>query len=154
MKGIVIGRYQGKDGPAYWGDLNAQFTTFKTGIAQSPIDLNLDTLPKGEMGDIKFIYKDVAPEIINNGHTLQVNCCNGSNMIVSGQQFELLQFHFHSPGENSTNGKHYPMEMHLDHKSDKGELAVVGELFKEGKQSAGLKKPVMKGQLEWDPKTS
>jgi len=92
------------------------------------------------MSDIKFDYKDIAPKIINNGHTVQVNYGNSSNIIVSGQQFELLQFHFHTPSENTANGKHFPMDMHLVNKNDKGELAVVGVFFKEGKQNVELKK--------------
>ena len=132
--------YQGHEGPEHWGDLSKKFETCKTGNTQSPIDINFTTLKKGNVGDIQFIYKDISPEILNNGHTVQVNYGNGSNMKVKGQQFDLLQFHFHTPSENTVNGKAFPMEVHMVHKNDKGELAVVGVFFKEGEKNAELEK--------------
>jgi len=132
--------YQGNEGPEHWGDLIAKYATCKTGKAQSPIDINFGSMAKGIIDDIKFIYKDISPEVLNNGHTIQVNYGNGSAIKVNGQEYKLAQFHFHTPSENTVNGKHYPMEMHLVHKNEKGELAVVGVFFKEGKQNAELKK--------------
>lgn len=132
--------YQGHEGPAHWGDLDKKFATCKTGNVQSPIDLNFGNLKEADLGDIQFIYKDIEPEIVNNGHTVQVNYGNGSAIKVQGQQYNLAQFHFHTPSENTVNGKPYPMEMHLVHKNDKGELAVVGVFFKEGKNNPELDK--------------
>lgn len=132
--------YKGHEGPAHWGDLDKKFATCKTGTTQSPVDINFSKLAKGKVNDIQFIYKDISPEIINNGHTVQVNYGNGSNIKVGGQQFDLLQFHFHTPSENTVNGKAYPMEMHMVHKNGKGELAVVGVFFKQGAKNAELEK--------------
>lgn len=144
--GVIAGEgnshwgYKGHQGPEHWGELSAKFATCKTGKIQSPIDINFAELAKGKVDDIQFIYKDISLEIINNGHTVQVNYGNGSNMKVNGQQFDLLQFHFHTPSENTVNGKAYPMEVHMVHKNDKGELAVVGVFFKEGKHNPELDK--------------
>ncbi|MCI0504586.1 MAG: carbonic anhydrase family protein [Gammaproteobacteria bacterium] len=132
--------YQGHEGPEHWGDMNEKFAVCKTGSTQSPIDINFASLAKGSIGDIQFIYKDISPEILNNGHTVQVNYGNGSSMKVKDQQYDLVQFHFHTPSENTVNGKAYPMEVHMVHKNDKGELAVVGVFFKEGEQNAELEK--------------
>ena len=44
----------------------------------------------------------------------------------------------HSPSENTIQGKRYPMELHLVHASDKGELAVVALMFEAGQQNAKL----------------
>lgn len=49
-----------------------------------------------------------------------------------------MQFHFHSPSEHTINGKHYAMEVHLVHKNDEGQLAVVGVLMLPGKSRALL----------------
>jgi carbonic anhydrase len=49
-----------------------------------------------------------------------------------------VQFHFHSPSEHTINGKHYAMEVHLVHKNDEGQLAVVGALMLPGKSRALL----------------
>jgi carbonic anhydrase len=78
--------------------------------------------------------------MLNNGHTIQVNYAKGSRITVGGEQYELAQFHFHTPSENTVNGKAYDMEMHLVHKNAKGELAVVGVFFQSGSQNAELDK--------------
>lgn len=132
--------YRGDVGPEHCGDLTTEYATCKTGRSQSPIDINFSFMAKGVIDDIKFVYKDISPEILNNGHTIQVSYDNGSAIKVNGLEYKLAQFHFHTPSENTVNRKHYPMEMHLVHKNDKGELAVVGFFFKKGKQNTELKK--------------
>lgn len=132
--------YEGHAGPDHWGELDKKFATCNTGKIQSPVDLKFEAAKKTDLGDIQFIYKDINPEIVNNGHTIQVNYGNGSAIKANGKDFGLAQFHFHTPSENTVNGKHYPMEMHLVHKNNNGELAVVAVFFKEGKRNAELDK--------------
>lgn len=50
-----------------------------------------------------------------------------------------MQFHFHTPSEHTVGGKSYGNEMHLVHKNDKNELAVVGVLIEEGAENAAYK---------------
>ncbi len=69
----------------------------------------------GELPDIKINYKPGGVEVVNNGHSIQVNYAPGSTMSVSGQTFELKQFHFHSPSENTIDGKSFAMEAHYVH---------------------------------------
>ena len=52
--------------------------------------------------------------------------------MLDGDVYSLVQFHFHAPSEHTLNGRHYPMEMHLVHKSDSGRLAVIGVFIEEG----------------------
>jgi len=49
-----------------------------------------------------------------------------------GQQFQLVQFHFHRPSEERIDGKAYDMVVHLVHKSLEGKLAVVAVLLEKG----------------------
>jgi carbonic anhydrase len=44
---------------------------------------------------------------------------------------ELTQCHFHSPSEHTVDGKRFPLEMHLVHKSADDRLAVVGVFIAE-----------------------
>ena len=132
--------YTGQAGPEHWGELTQAFTACKTGTRQSPIDINVTQLLPANLGDIRFDYQSISPEVVNNGHTIQVNYTEGSSFSVANRQFELAQFHFHTPSENTVNGKAYDMEMHLVHKNTSGELAVVGVFFKQGKQNAELDK--------------
>lgn len=85
-----------------------------------------------DLKPVTFSYQAGGNEILNNGHTVQVNYTAGSRIAVDGLWFELKQFHFHAPGENHINGKSYAMEAHLVHANKDGKLAVVALMFNEG----------------------
>lgn len=132
--------YKGHIGPDHWGELSQDFAVCQTGTRQSPIDINRAQIMPANLGDIHFSYQAITPEIINNGHTVQVNYAKGSGITVGEREFQLAQFHFHTPSENTVNGKAFDMEMHLVHKNAQGDLAVVGVFFKQGKHNAELDK--------------
>jgi carbonic anhydrase len=122
--------YEGESGPANWGKLDPKFVMCDIGRNQSPVDLSRFT--EAELPPMKMHYKTSASDIVNNGHTLQVNYAPGSTLVVDGREFELKQFHFHAPSENTLNGKHFPLEGHLVHADKDGNLAVVAVMFNEG----------------------
>lgn len=130
--------YSGHEGPENWAKLSADFSAC-TGKNQSPI--NITGFTEAELTPIEFNYKSGGNEILNNGHTVQVNYEKGSNIKVDGNKFNLLQFHFHSPSENQINGKSFPLEAHLVHADENGNLAVVAVMFEQGAANAGLEKP-------------
>ncbi len=121
--------YSGEAGPENWGSLNEEFATCASGTVQSPIDIKAAT--SKNIPDVDFNYKETALTILNNGHTIQVNCDKGSSISVDGHTYNVLQFHFHTPSENTVNGEHFPMEMHIVHADDDMNLAVVAVMFKE-----------------------
>ncbi|NQW19702.1 MAG: carbonic anhydrase family protein [Chloroflexi bacterium] len=117
------------------GLLEENFNSCVDGSAQSPIDVR-DTVIT-DLQDISFHYNPAVLAISNNGHTIQASYGktdqgDGGYMIVDGQEFLLLSFHFHRPSEHTVNGHHAAMEMHLVHKADDGTLAVVGVLIEPG----------------------
>lgn len=122
--------YSGHEGPEFWGDLSHDYAVCKSGRNQSPIDIA--GLTESELSPIIFSYNSVPMSIVNNGHTVQVNYAPGSSITVDGKTFDLLQFHFHTPSENTVEGSSFPMEAHLVHADKDGSLAVVGVLFQEG----------------------
>jgi carbonic anhydrase len=122
--------YSGEGAPQNWGKLDPEFAACAKGKAQSPIDLGGVT--KGDLKPLSFDYRKGAAEILNNGHTVQVNYQPGSTLTVNGQRFELKQFHFHAPSENTFKGHHFPLEGHLVHADKNGKLAVVAVMFSEG----------------------
>jgi len=130
--------YEGHAGPAHWAEMSKEYSLCGSGKHQSPIDIS-KTTSKG-LAPIQFDYRGTELDIINNGHTIQVNRGQGSSITVNGEKYELLQFHFHTPSENIVNGKAFPMEMHLVHKNAKGDLAVVGVFFQAGSDNAVLAK--------------
>jgi carbonic anhydrase len=119
--------YQGDEGPQRWAELDPTFATCAGGRAQSPIDLPTNVQP-AKLGSIELDYKPTRLSILNNGHTIQVNYDPGSTLTLDGTPYELLQFHFHVPGEHTIGGSHYPMEIHLVHRAADGAVAVVAGL--------------------------
>jgi len=139
--------YSGEKGSNNWAKLSPEFYEC-SGKNQSPI--NLIGFVESVLKPINFNYKIYGNEILNNGHTIQVNYPKGNSIILDSQSFELKQFHFHAPSENRINGKSYPLELHFVHVNKKGKLAIVAVMFSEGKENteiikAWLKMPIKKG---------
>jgi len=128
--------YTGHEGPSHWGDLSKDYHACKAGKSQSPIDISASKY--GSANPVSISYNSKAVSILNNGHTIQVNIADGSNITVSGKSYKLLQFHFHTPSEHTINGKHADMVAHLVHKSADGQLGVIGILMKKGKTNEAL----------------
>ncbi|MDH3325436.1 MAG: carbonic anhydrase family protein [Gammaproteobacteria bacterium] len=128
--------YTGHAGPENWAELNSDFELCGDGREQSPVNITND-VPLGEE-KIEFHYTTNVSEVLNNGHTIQANVKDGSYIKVGGKRFELLQFHFHSPSENTLDDSPYAMEMHLVHKSKQGKLAVVGVFLEKGATNKSL----------------
>jgi len=122
--------YAGSEGPESWGNLSESYALCKDGQNQSPIDI--DMAANRGLDEISFHYSASPVKAINNGHTIQMNYAPGSYIEIGARQYQLLQFHFHTPSEHKIKGKNAPMEVHFVHKSDDGHLAVVGVMLEEG----------------------
>jgi len=70
--------------------------------------------------------------VVNNGHTIMFTPTDGGYITVAGKQYNLLQFHFHTPSEHTVDGATHRMEGHLVSKSADGEYAVVGVFYDSG----------------------
>lgn len=125
--------YEGEAGPEYWAELDAAYEACGAGLEQSPIDLTASTA--ADLVNILFDYAESNVNILNNGHTIQVNYDEGSSINVGEHVYNLRQFHFHSPSEHAVDGVLYPLEMHLVHADADGNLAVVGVLVSEGEEN-------------------
>ncbi|MDY6899525.1 MAG: carbonic anhydrase [Cyanobacteriota bacterium] len=130
--------YIGSKGPENWGSLSDEFNICQAGNNQSPV--NLESAVDADLTPLKIDYKDSPLRIINNGHTIQVNYQPGSFLTLDDERYELLQFHFHHPSEHKVEGEALPMELHLVHKGEKGNLAVIGVFLKEGQSNSTLQK--------------
>lgn len=131
--------YEGHGGAAHWAELDENFKTCSLGKFQSPIDIETRKAKPADLAPIGFAYTPGAAEVINNGHTIQVNLPAAGTATIGGMEYKLLQFHFHTPSEEKINGKAYPLVAHFVHKNGEGKLAVVAVLFKQGKENAALK---------------
>jgi carbonic anhydrase len=130
--------YEGAEGPEYWGELAPAFHLCGEGRNQSPIDLH--GFVEASLTPLVFSYHEGVSDIVNNGHTIKLDSKAGSSVEVDGHRYELKQFHFHSPSENRINGKSFPLEAHLVHADEDGNLAVVAVVFEEGEANAALQK--------------
>ncbi|MBL8090913.1 MAG: carbonic anhydrase family protein [Anaerolineales bacterium] len=128
--------YEGEEGPEYWGELDPSYAVCGTGTHQSPIDIS--TPSEKDLVNIVFHYESSQVNILNNGHTVQVNYDAGSYIELDSVRYDLLQFHYHAPSEHVINGKSFPAEIHLVHKNADGQLAVVGILLDEGAKNSAL----------------
>ena len=122
--------YQGELGPKAWGGIKPDFLKCANGTRQSPIDIRSGI--SVDLEPIQFDYRASAFRVIDNGHTVQVNIDPGNSIVTAGKRWELVQFHFHRPGEERIDGKSFEMSLHLVHKDADGRLAVVGLLLERG----------------------
>lgn len=123
--------YEGETGPANWGKINAAWSKCGVGNRQSPIDIR-DGM-KVDLEQIVFDYKPSSFNVVDNGHTIQVNVSGGNFVTVQNRSYELVQFHFHRPSEERINGRSFEMVVHLVHRDAEGKLAVVAVLLERGK---------------------
>lgn len=129
--------YEGETGPEHWSDIIPDCNC--DGKAQSPIDIS------GDMTDVDFVeleldYKtDSTLDIINNGHTVQINYPFGT-FVYEGDEYKLVQFHFHAASEHTLNGEQFPLEVHLVHLTGDNKIAVIGIWFEVGEENELLKK--------------
>jgi carbonic anhydrase len=126
--------YEGEEGPSHWGELDASYAACSTGQEQSPIDIAAPA--EQDLTNISFHYQPSQLNILNNGHTVQVNYDAGSYIELDGVRYDVLQFHYHSPSEHTVDGEAFPAEIHIVHKNADGNLAVVGVLLREGASNA------------------
>ena len=124
--------YEGAGAPENWSKLDPQNKACAIGERQSPIDIK-DGI-KVDLEPIKFNYQPSTFRIVDNGHTVQVQVGEGS-ISLTGKSYELVQFHFHRPSEEKINGQRFDMVVHLVHKADDGQLAVVAVLLERGNEN-------------------
>jgi len=131
--------YTGHNSPESWGHLSKKYHQCSDGLNQSPINIT-HSISDPDHAPLNLDYKKGSKEVVNNGHTIQVNVESGDTLVVDGKTFELKQFHFHSPSENHINGKTYPLEAHFVHLDKDGNIAVVAVMFVEGAENKDLAK--------------
>ncbi|KAL0339703.1 UNVERIFIED_CONTAM: Alpha carbonic anhydrase 4 [Sesamum radiatum] len=123
-----------KDGPEKWGTLNPNWTLCGTGKSQSPINI-LDYKVKlnRSLGDLNRNYQPAKALLRNIGYEIQVKWTgDAGGIIINGDEFKLLESHWHIPAEHTVNGVRFNMELHIVHGNSGGDIAVVGILYKLG----------------------
>ncbi|WP_186815667.1 carbonic anhydrase [Kocuria turfanensis] len=126
--------YEGDTGPQHWGELADEFTTCSTGTAQSPIDVPGD--PVLSSSPIEIDYTPADFQARDTGHTVELHALSPQSITVDGTEYTFQQMHYHAPSEHTVDGVNYAAEFHFVHRSEDGDLAVVGVLAAEGQHNA------------------
>jgi carbonic anhydrase len=130
-----------KDG-ATKADAAAQTSTWgglcTTGHEQSPINIDTTKTAKTSQATIETHINTKATYVKNTGHGLQLfetspdahkihsngtkntavdspGVADKGHSIIGGQKYNFYQVHWHTPSENTINGKEYAMEAHFVH---------------------------------------
>lgn len=128
--------YQAATGPEHWAELDEAFALCRSGKHQSPT--NLTAGATADLANPDFHYEPVPLNLLNNGHTVKVPYAPGSYVVIDGERYNLLQFHFHSPSEHTIDNQPWDAELHLVHQSEAGKLAVVAILLQQSEPSQSL----------------
>ncbi|WP_109507273.1 carbonic anhydrase family protein [Nocardioides speluncae] len=119
------------------------------GKEQSPIDIRHRDLDHALLPVLDFDYPDDSEvtmtyiredaddpdgcEVRGEEETVRAEVPPGTaSLTVGGDEYELLQVHWHTPSEHHLDGRSYPLEQHLVHRNSDGELLVVGVWVRRG----------------------
>ncbi|ORX44711.1 carbonic anhydrase [Piromyces finnis] len=142
--------YEGNTNAQYWSSIEESYSLCNSGKNQSPINFNLESTTVDKVGSPELKYNKETFETgeywMNNGHSVQYqfNQKDNANKLVmnrDGAEWNLVQFHFHTPSEHHVNGKFYDTEVHFVHANKDGKNHVVGffgEVNEDGKDNEWL----------------
>lgn len=111
---------------------------------QSPIDITSANTTFASLPSLGFSFGTTSLNVEDTGSpgeeaTIKAFVTGGNgSLTLSGDTYNLLQFHFHTEAEHLINGVREPMEMHMVHQDGSGNLLVVGRLIVEGAANAAL----------------
>ena len=103
---------------------------------QSPIDIAGYTT--GGAPTLSFDYGGRAEHLTNTGEFVKVNYADAGGILLDGREYKLAEAHTHNPSEHTIDGERFALEMHLVHRREPGEIAVVGILFRAGEPNAAI----------------
>ncbi|PYI31805.1 carbonic anhydrase [Aspergillus indologenus CBS 114.80] len=126
-------------GPFNWHRLNKTNVACSGGKHQSPIDILTEEVDYVESGSLVFdIPAAEEAKLSNLGSGLEVVLARGTFTTGEDYQYQLAQFHFHTPSEHRVEQEYYPLEVHFVFKDHETNIAVVAFLF----QLSSTDKPV------------
>ncbi len=132
--------YDAVTGSKEWVSIDPSYYACGGGYEQSPIHIESNGSIEEQIFDsIKYNYKPTKFWLSNDENSLVVHDPTGKNkLLIDGEQYKLLQMHFHLPSEHQLDGESFNMEGHLVHENKDGGLAVVAFFIKEGKVNTDL----------------
>ncbi|XP_003565803.1 alpha carbonic anhydrase 7 [Brachypodium distachyon] len=130
------------DGPENWGKLSPKYRLCGEGKKQSPINIvTAQAIPNPNLDTLARVYAASNATLINTGKDItmtfpdnqQVGTINITSAADGSKKvFTFKVIHWHSPSEHTIDGRRFPLELHLVHVSDNGDIAVIGILYSLG----------------------
>ncbi|KAM0939721.1 putative carbonic anhydrase [Dioscorea sansibarensis] len=78
-------------------------------------------------------YTPTNATLVNNVFNIMMQYNqNVGTVVVNEKKYHLKQMHWHSPAEHTIDGVRHPVELHLVHFSDDGNITVIAVLYKYG----------------------
>ncbi|MFZ4287871.1 carbonic anhydrase family protein [Variovorax sp. HJSM1_2] len=128
--------YSGDAGPQAWAKLKPEFATCGAGQRQSPIAIDDSTALAGPAEPLTLNYKASNGSVVHTGRTLQVDVQGENFLTVRGTRYRLVSMDFQQPAEEIINGKSFAMGVHLLHRSEDGQQAMLAVLLEPGEANA------------------
>lgn len=131
-------KYTGSKGSEFWGDLSPDYAICKTGMNQSPI--NIDTTITATPKPLKAFQRFPVTNIVNNGQTIQADFRPGNILVIDGLMYQMKQLSFHAPSEHQIMGKSYPLEAQFLHADGNGKTVILAVMYEEGYENKAMAK--------------
>ncbi|MGJ5641964.1 carbonic anhydrase [Formosa sp. S-31] len=128
--------YSGETSPEHWKEIEKRSNC--DGKKQSPINIiTKDAVSVHEENKLNIEYSPLTEigKVENNGHSIQFDFELGDYIRYNKELYALKQIHFHEPSEHKINGITYPIEVHLVHTNESGQITVLAILGQEGEES-------------------
>lgn len=128
-------------GTTDWGDLCEAFAIAKTGLAQSPINIErADAHTAVSELPVTYHYTNLTFDCEMKGdrvfHAYPQE--NTNYLTYRGVKYHLTNWHMHMPSEHQMDGFHYPLEGHLVHTNEQGGVIVRAFFMKIGERDNRL----------------
>ena len=124
--------YSGAHGPAHWGQMQPAYSACASGQRQAPIRIDTRQTLQGPAEPLQLAYGSSGGSVVHTGHTIQVDVAGPHTLTVRGSSFHLQHLQFHHPAEIRIDDKTHAMAVHLLHRNDQGQMAVLVVLLEAG----------------------
>ena len=107
---------------------------------QSPVDIPADAPVHPD--DTTWRYRLAPISVDSDGYAIRIDPgpTQGGGITIGSTDYELQQFHFHSPAEHTFAGARAAMEVHFVHTDADGALCAVGVLIVVGEHHPALER--------------
>ena len=139
--------FTGDDGPAFWAEsAHAPACAASPTARQSPIDISR-AVPDRQLAPLNLDLEQTSVVLSNPGYNVRGVPAIRQELILNGDPYKMIEFHFHTLSEHTVDGGQGVMELHAVFQDEDTEtqLAVIGVIYKMGKPNPFLQKLLVHG---------